>query len=132
MPAPTESSGYSIKDGLVANSISSESTVSIFGISWPPHSISAPRPIQPPSAYCLNASLKPAGVVTLPFSIFAPSSSPVRFSGSVTFCENFAISSRIASAVAASRCARFSLACQNCSALKTSFRMNFISASGAL
>ena len=54
-----------------------------------------------------------------------------RFKSRMTFLENFAISSNIALAVAMSKCAKFSLFCKNCSALKTSFKIKSMSLSGA-
>ena len=48
--------------------ISLTATVIVSGRPWPPNSTGAEMPIQPPSPYCLNACLKPLGVVTLPSS----------------------------------------------------------------
>src|SRR6202022_2338311 len=42
--------------------------LSVTGNPCPPYSAGAESPSQPPSATCLNASLKPFGVVTLPSS----------------------------------------------------------------
>jgi len=57
---------------------------------------------QPPSATCLNASLKPFGVVTLPSSRrMQPSRSPTRFSGCNTSSLSLAASAKIASRTSA-------------------------------
>ena len=64
--APWVRPGYMAKAILAEHSISFTATVSVAGRSWPPNSAGTEMPIQPPSTICLNASLKPVGVVTLP------------------------------------------------------------------
>jgi hypothetical protein len=72
--------------------------LSVTGRPWPPNSVGADRPSQPPSATCLKASLKPFGVVTLPSSArLQPSRSPTRLSGCSTSSASFAASPRMAS-----------------------------------
>ena len=72
--------------------------LSATGRPCPPYSAGDDRPSQPPSVTCLNASLKPFGVVTLPSSWRTqPSRSPTRFSGCSTCSLSLAASSRIAS-----------------------------------
>src|SRR5438874_697455 len=45
--------------------------VRIIGRPWPPNSVGAEMPIQPPSTSCLNASPKPFGVVTRQSAVLA-------------------------------------------------------------
>ena len=72
-----------IENAMLAEHWNSETVcVSVTGRPWPPYSAGADSPSQPPSATCLNASLKPLGVVTRPSSWrLQPSRSPTRLSG---------------------------------------------------
>ncbi len=83
---------------LAEQSISFTATVSVAGRSWPPNSAGTEMPIQPPSTSCLKASLKPAGVLTLPSELrLQPSLSPIRLSGVSTSSLNLAASRSTAS-----------------------------------
>src|SRR3954467_11044066 len=58
-----------IENAMLAEHWNSDTVCdSVTGSPWPPYSTGDDRPSQPPSVTCLNASLKPFGVVTLPSS----------------------------------------------------------------
>ena len=98
--APCVRPGYMAKAMLAEQKNSLTIEVSVAGRPWPPNSSGAEMPIQPPSTNCLKASLKPAGVLTLPSGWRSqPSLSPTRLSGVSTSSLNLAASRSTASTV---------------------------------
>ena len=65
--APSVSKGQRAKLMLAELSISPQAAPMVLGKPWPPNSVGCCKPCQPPSPYCLNASLKPGVVLTWPF-----------------------------------------------------------------
>ncbi|MCY1549749.1 hypothetical protein D9M68_859370 [compost metagenome] len=97
--APSVSSGHSAKLMLALLRISPQAAPMVLGRPWPPKSTGCCRPCQPPSAYCLKASLKPGVVVTTPSLNDDGFLSPSKFSGAITPSLSLAHSSSTACAV---------------------------------
>src|SRR5437660_1538858 len=111
--------------------ISTTGVETIFGSPCPPCSAGACSAFQPASTNWRYASLKPLGVVTLPFSHFEPSLSAGLLSGESTPLANFALSSRIwstSSALISSKPGSFATSARPA----ISWRTKCMSRSGAL
>ncbi len=97
--APSVSSGHSAKLMLALFTISEQALWMSLGRPWPPNSAGCCSPCQPPNANCLNASLKPGVVLTLPSWKDEGNLSPSQFSGASTSPAKRAHSSSTAAAV---------------------------------